>query len=518
MATISVWKEPVRAVATSNLSTTTPPPFTLDGVNIQSGDRILLTNQTTISQNGIWVVGSPWSRGETTGVDLGLQVAVQQGTKYAKTRWRLTGPLSGVTQDTTDQQFGRDEPVANISHFGAKGDGGTNDQPAIMAAIASGAGTIYFPPGNYALGAAITVSGAIDRKFIGAGPNATQLQLLGNFSAFEFTGVCSRVRIQGIWIGSAVARTAGYGISVVGTPSDNFDIEDVVLQNVPRPLRFDGVHQSRLKNVRFVETVTAGLLGPCLYMVGCVSWRISDLMKIVTGVTSSVDCVQLDSDCDTILCEGVEVGQTSGNGFALTNLLGAGHTGPRLTRLSHCWAEECLRGFQIQAGRDVRLRGCHAAINTKDGYVVVGGDSVTLEDCLAYLNENHGFVVQGGTGVNIANCTASENSQAAGQSNVYDGCLVDANVQGVRLVGNRFGDFISAAPNRQKYGIEIHATRVSRNRDVRTARGSQNAGYVNFAAASSRRLRPRDPVHATYRPRLPDKLVDANVERLGQLL
>ena len=51
-------------------------------------------------------------------------------------------------------------PVVNVMNFGAKGNGITNDAPAIQAAINSLAitgGTVYFPPCVYELGASLRV-------------------------------------------------------------------------------------------------------------------------------------------------------------------------------------------------------------------------------------------------------------------------------------------------------------------------------------------------------------------------
>jgi hypothetical protein len=41
--------------------------------------------------------------------------------------------------------------VVNVKDFGAAGNGVTNDQPAISAAIAAAAGTVFFPPGIYVI-------------------------------------------------------------------------------------------------------------------------------------------------------------------------------------------------------------------------------------------------------------------------------------------------------------------------------------------------------------------------------
>jgi hypothetical protein len=67
----SVWKQAARVASTANVSVTytatggsasvgqiTAAPNTLDSVSLALGDRILLKNQTTGAQNGIWVVST----------------------------------------------------------------------------------------------------------------------------------------------------------------------------------------------------------------------------------------------------------------------------------------------------------------------------------------------------------------------------------------------------------------------------------------------------------------------------
>lgn len=68
------WKEPVRAASTGNvvLATDVENGDTLDGVTLATGDRILLKDQTTGAENGVYIVaatGAPtratdWASGE----------------------------------------------------------------------------------------------------------------------------------------------------------------------------------------------------------------------------------------------------------------------------------------------------------------------------------------------------------------------------------------------------------------------------------------------------------------------
>jgi hypothetical protein len=93
-------KDPVRAVATSNVSSLSGTT-TIDGVSLSANDRVLLTGQTTASQNGAWIVQSgSWTRpvteGSTAELDFGAMWLVLSGTTNAGTQWRLSSPSSGT--------------------------------------------------------------------------------------------------------------------------------------------------------------------------------------------------------------------------------------------------------------------------------------------------------------------------------------------------------------------------------------------------------------------------------------
>lgn len=85
--------------------------FTMDGVALTVGDRVLLKDQTTQSQNGIYVVASgAWTRAtdfNTGALVAGGMVRVQSGTTNGGTRW-VTAFKSTDTVGATAMLFVRD--------------------------------------------------------------------------------------------------------------------------------------------------------------------------------------------------------------------------------------------------------------------------------------------------------------------------------------------------------------------------------------------------------------------------
>lgn len=119
-------KDSVRVATTANI--TLSGTQTIDGVSVVAGDRVLVKNQSTGSQNGIYVAASgAWSRSIdaniSTEVTAGLFVFVEEGTANGDTGWVLTtnGPITLDTTALTFTQFsgaGQIEAGAGLTKTG----------------------------------------------------------------------------------------------------------------------------------------------------------------------------------------------------------------------------------------------------------------------------------------------------------------------------------------------------------------------------------------------------------------
>jgi len=106
-------KESVRAATTANITTTNTQ--TVDGVVLVAGDRVLVKDQSTGSQNGIYVVvdAGAWTRAidfdNTPGTEVtsGAFTFVEEGTVNADSGWVLTtnGAITLGTTALTFAQF-----------------------------------------------------------------------------------------------------------------------------------------------------------------------------------------------------------------------------------------------------------------------------------------------------------------------------------------------------------------------------------------------------------------------------
>ena len=100
--------------ATTNANITLSGTQTIDGVSLVAGDRVLVKNQSTTHQNGVYEVGaSTWSRADdfntgwngTTGeIKLGATFVVTQGTVNADKAFKMT-TSGNITIGTTGIEF-----------------------------------------------------------------------------------------------------------------------------------------------------------------------------------------------------------------------------------------------------------------------------------------------------------------------------------------------------------------------------------------------------------------------------
>lgn len=103
-------KQSVRAATTANITLSNTQ--TLDGVALVVGDRVLVKDQDTASQNGVYVVANgAWSRAidfdEPSEVTAGVFFFIEEGTAYADSGWVLTSnnPLTVGTDPLEFTQF-----------------------------------------------------------------------------------------------------------------------------------------------------------------------------------------------------------------------------------------------------------------------------------------------------------------------------------------------------------------------------------------------------------------------------
>lgn len=126
-------KQSVRVATTANLAALSGL-LTVDGVVLVAGDRVLVKDQATASQNGLYVVAAgAWARAadaaSSAEVTPGMTVPVEQGTTLADTIWELT-TNAPITLGTTALTF---ELTAALNATQVDAETGTNNTRRMTA-------------------------------------------------------------------------------------------------------------------------------------------------------------------------------------------------------------------------------------------------------------------------------------------------------------------------------------------------------------------------------------------------
>jgi hypothetical protein len=196
-------KASVRVATTADITLSSTQ--TIDGVSLSVGDRVLVKNQSTASENGIWVVASStWSRATDADTDAevtsGLFTFVEEGTTNADSGWVLTtnNPITVGSTSLTFAQF-------------------------------SGAGQVTAGAGLTKSGNTIDAVGTSDRITV----NADSIDI-----ASTYVGQSSIVTVGTVTTGTWNASTIGVGYG--GTGVTSFTSNGIVYGNGGSALQVTG--------------------------------------------------------------------------------------------------------------------------------------------------------------------------------------------------------------------------------------------------------------------------------------
>jgi hypothetical protein len=209
-------KAPCRAATTANI--TLSGEQTIDGVSVVSGDRVLVKDQSTGANNGIYVAsGSSWSRAADANADAevkaGMFTFVEEGTVNADSGWVLT-TNNAITLGSTSLTFVQFSGAGQITAgAGLTKTGNTLQVVAADASITVNADSIQVAVNT----STMEVSSGINVKDSGittakiADANVT-LAKMADLAADKLLG-----RGNGGGTGVPQAITLGTGLSMSGT-------------------------------------------------------------------------------------------------------------------------------------------------------------------------------------------------------------------------------------------------------------------------------------------------------------
>jgi hypothetical protein len=180
------WKAPVRAATTANgtLATAFANGQSIDGVTLATGDRVLIKNQTTASENGLYTVNASGAPTRATDADTsgelapGTATSVTEGTTQADKVFMIISDAA-ITIGTTAQTWGQLSGGTSYS-----GGNGINVAGSVISAVAAASGGISVVAGGIQLDTSIAV-----RKFsanVGNG-SSTSIAVTHNLGSQDIT-------------------------------------------------------------------------------------------------------------------------------------------------------------------------------------------------------------------------------------------------------------------------------------------------------------------------------------------
>lgn len=145
-----LYKAACRAVAITNVASRAGTT-TVDGVALVAGDRVLLTAQSTKSQNGPWIVAAgAWSRPAVNELQASAAFPVSEGTTYADSIWYVT-TNDPLTPDVSEVMLARASMAVTTSGITDSGAAGRAVVQASTAAAVREAAGVQDGPRRIAL-------------------------------------------------------------------------------------------------------------------------------------------------------------------------------------------------------------------------------------------------------------------------------------------------------------------------------------------------------------------------------
>ena len=181
------YKQATRAVTTTNINLSSGAPSQVDGVTLSHNDRVLVTGQTTASQNGIYYVvtlgsgsNGTWSRStdsnQTGELLAGTIIMVTEGIVYADTQWKLItdNPIViGTTALIFTQNYSANSISSGSSNVVVNSNANVTISSAGTANVFAVAGT-----GAYVSGVVSATGNITGNYFIGNGSQLTDITII----------------------------------------------------------------------------------------------------------------------------------------------------------------------------------------------------------------------------------------------------------------------------------------------------------------------------------------------------
>ena len=193
------YKQATRVVTITNITLAGGAPSLVDGVSLNLNDRVLVTGQSTGSQNGLYFVSTvgsgangTWTRSsdnnQTGELLAGTIVMVTEGTTYADTQWKLTTDdpiVIGTTALTFVQNYSANSISSGNSNVSVNANANVTVSSGGTANVLTVSSTGVVVTGTQSVTGNVTVGNILTGGLMSSTGNAIHGNILtgGNISA-----------------------------------------------------------------------------------------------------------------------------------------------------------------------------------------------------------------------------------------------------------------------------------------------------------------------------------------------
>jgi hypothetical protein len=218
------YKQATRVVTVSNIALAGGAPVVVDGVTLLRNNRVLVTGQSTASQNGIYIVqtvgtgsNGTWIRSSdanvTGEIEAGMIIMVTEGVSYSDTQWKLITDdpiVLGVTALVFTQNYSTNSLVSGNSNVVVNSSGNVTISSAGVANVLTITSTGIVVTGNISFtGNIVGNNVAIDR---GADPDNWNTAInMGTYAVnrASWSGTTGTPLDSTVYVGLLVVSTSG---------------------------------------------------------------------------------------------------------------------------------------------------------------------------------------------------------------------------------------------------------------------------------------------------------------------
>lgn len=311
-------KASVRVATTANI--TLSGTQTIDGVTLVAGDRVLVKDQTTGADNGIYVVASgAWTRATdadtSAKVTSGLFTFIEEGTDNGDEGWVLTTP-DPITLGTTSLSFSKFSSQGVLSG----GDGIDISANSVSVDLDTNSGLEF---NSAKLRAKIKANGGVIRDVDGLSievDNSTVEVDATNGLQVKASGITA-TQIASAVAGSGLAGGGGTALSV------NVDATTIEIATDTLQVKDGGIDENKIASSALGNGLTGGsgtTLSVSLATNSGLQFSTGDLevkLKSGGGISKDVDGLYLSGSSETRVVREVPTGVMNGTNqdFTLAN-------------------------------------------------------------------------------------------------------------------------------------------------------------------------------------------------------